>query len=161
MQTRFKNRSQETRALASALLILVGLACQVQTFKHDPIKAAENGNIFLKALYLDEDPYKAFEFSDPQLKQSATPNNLLEMTAAISRQYGKLTQLRADSYLMKQGQTIELFYVGTYDKGTLYHRIVLIGDATVGYKVSGVWFQPEAYPEQPLRRKFDHDMFVY
>lgn len=50
--------------------------------------------------------------------------------------------------------------MGEYKKGVLYHRLVLMGDASSGYRVSSVWFKSDPYPENPLRLKFDGDIFV-
>ena len=44
--------------------------------------------------------------------------------------------------------------------GTLYHRLVLQGEATSGYRVSGLWYQFDPYPPQTLRRKFETDIPV-
>lgn len=61
---------------------------------------------------------------------------------------------------MVQGPSIELFYIGTYDNGVLYQRVVVVGDASAGYRVSGVWFQHEPYPQRNLRRKFEIEIPV-
>jgi len=71
-----------------------------------------------------------------------------------------LQRLTADSYLMVQGAGMELFYVGTYDNGVLYHRLVLAGDASAGYRVTGIWFKPEPYPENVMRKKFETEIPV-
>ena len=55
---------------------------------------------------------------------------------------------------------MELFYVGTYDNGVLYHRLVLAGDASAGYRVTGIWFKPEPYPENVMRKKFETEIPV-
>lgn len=135
-------------------------ACHFQAIRHNPIKAAFAANQFLKALYFDEDCAKARGLADERLRQAVTADQLKKMVDEIRQHWGALKKLRADSYLMTQGQTMELFYLGEYEKGVLYHRIVLIGDAPSGYRVTGVWFQPAAYPAHSLRRKFDVDIWV-
>ncbi len=55
---------------------------------------------------------------------------------------------------------MELFYVGTYENGTLYHRLVLMGDADTGYKVSGIWYSVDPYPKHTLRREFKQPSLV-
>lgn len=55
---------------------------------------------------------------------------------------------------------MELFYTGVYERGTLYHRLVLQGEATSGYRVSGLWYILDPYPEQTLRRKFETNIPV-
>ena len=78
----------------------------------------------------------------------------------IDQRQGKLTVLQADSYLMTPGKAMELFYVGTYENGTLYHRLVLMGDADTGYKVSGIWYSVDPYPKHTLRREFKQPSLV-
>jgi hypothetical protein len=114
----------------------------------------------LKALYFDEQFDEALQLADPALRNSASPTDLENMVRRAQQQLGTLKKLKADSYLMTLGRSMELFYVGTYERGTLYHRLVLVGDASSGYKVSGVWFQREPYPPSSLRRQFTEDIFV-
>ncbi|HBB94678.1 MAG TPA: hypothetical protein DC054_04750 [Blastocatellia bacterium] len=148
------------QSLLLAFLILLPFGCNVQTVTHDPVKAVSDTNGFLKALYLEENYPKALSLADVQLRQSVTADDLREIVAGIKQRCGSLKTLRADSYLMTPGSTMELFYVGTYETGTLYHRLVLVGDVSSGYRVAGVWYQAEDYQEQPLRRKFDQDLLV-
>jgi hypothetical protein len=149
-----------TQRLALVLLVLCFSSCRVETVKHDPIKAVDDANDFLKALYLDENYPLALEVADVQLRQSLTANDLRQLVEGVKQERGKLKTLKADSYLMVQGRGMELFYVGSYQKGPLYHRLVLMGDLPTGYKVSGVWYSLDPYPEQVLRRKFNQEILV-
>jgi hypothetical protein len=142
------------------LSLLVLTACRDEKATHQPVQAASDANRFLKALYFEEDYPKALELADAQLRQSVDANGLRQLVEGIGQQHGKLKTLRADSYLMTPGSTMELFYIGEYEKGILYHRLVLMGNASSGYRVSGVWYQPEAYAAQPLRRSFNQDIQV-
>jgi len=94
------------------------------------------------------------------LRTSAATDALTKMINQIKAERGRLKTLAADSYLMVQGEGMELFYVGIYENGILYHRLVVIGDVTTGYKISGVWFQHEPYPQSQLRRKFEMEIPV-
>lgn len=146
--------------LGFCLLFLLSASCKVENVRHEPSRAVIDGNQFLKALYIDEDYDRARGLVDSQLQESLTANNLRQLVEKIKTEKGALKTLKADSYLMVQGRGMELFYDGTYDRGELYHRLVVVGDASSGYKVSGVWYSPDAYPEQPLRRKFGQEIFV-
>ena len=153
------------RRATQSFIIIVSLilplsACHLQSVKHSPVKAAFDANQFLKSLYFDEDCPGALRLADEQLRQSVTADDLKKMVDRVKQERGTLKTLRADSYLMTQGQTMELFYIGEYEKGLLYHRLVVMGDASSGYRVSGVWFQPDPYPKNALRRKFDGEIFV-
>ena len=145
---------------AIPFILLCFSACHFQATEHDPVKAALDTNQFLKALYLDENPSEALKFSDEQFGGPAAIDALTKMISQIRAERGRLKTLTADSYLMMQGPAMQLFYVGTYEKGVLYHRLVVVGDASTGYKVSGVWFQHEPYAQSNLRRKFQMEIPV-
>lgn len=154
-------RNYKLHAILILFLLTFGLfACRFQAVQHSPVRAASDANKFLKALYYDEDYVKALELADEQLRSAATVENLKQIVEQIKQKRGNLRQLWGDSYLMTPGATIELFYVGDYDQGISYHRVVLVGDASSGYRVSGIWFQDEPYPQQSRRRKFDVDVLV-
>ena len=149
-----------TQSLIIASLLLSLSACHFQSVRHSPVKAAFDTNQFLKCLYFDEDCRGALRLADEQLRKSVTADELKRMVDGMKQEWGALKKLRGDSYLMTQGETMELFYIGEYEHGVLYHRLVLMGDASSGYRVSGVWFRPEPYPENSLRRKFNGEILV-
>jgi hypothetical protein len=157
-KSKYEKRRWAIFVIASLVFGFSG--CRIQTVKHSPVRAVIDTNQFLKAFYFDEDYAKALDLASGQLRQSATTDDLKKMVEEMKQERGALKTLRADSYLMTQGDTMELFYIGEYEHGVLYLRLVLMGDASSGYRVSGVWFQPEPYPENPLRRKFDVEIFV-
>ena len=150
----YKPRRTAGGKTAISLILLCFSACHIQATKHDPEKAVLDTNQFLKAFYFEENPSEALKFCDEQIRTSGATDALTKMLSQIKRERGALKGLVADSYLMVQGPAMELFYVGTYENGVLYHRLVVVGNALDGYKISGVWFQHEPYPEGPLRRKF-------
>jgi len=154
------SRTAIRQALTLTLSLLVLTGCRYETVTHEPVRAASDTNRFLKALYFEEDYPKALDLADVQLRQSTNADDLKRLVEGIQQQHGKLKTLRADSYLMTPGSTMELFYIGEYEKGILYHRLVLMGNASSGYRVSGVWYQPGAYAAQPLRRSFNQDIQV-
>ena len=156
-----KIRNLRLHASLILLLLIIGVfACRSQVVHHSPVRAASDANKFLRTLYYDEDYVKALDLADEQLRSAATVENLNQMVDQMKQKRGKLKQLWGDSYLMTPGATIELFYIGDYDQGISYHRLVLVGDASAGYKVAGIWFQHEPYSQQSLRRKFDVDVSV-
>ena len=130
-------------------------ACHYQAIKHDPHKAALDANRFLKALYFDENPSEALQYCDEQMRVPSAVDSLRQMIHQTKQERGSLKKLAASSYLMEQGSAMQLLYVGTYETGVLYHRIVVAGSASDGYRVTGVWFQHEPYPQSQLRRDFE------
>ncbi len=155
-----KSKRTGAAQMAISLILLCFPACYIQATKHDPVKAVLDTNQFLKALYLDENPSEALKFCDEQSGISGAIDAFTKMLAQIKAEGGHLKSLAADSYLMEPGPAMQLFYVGRYENGLLYHRLVVVGSASTGYKVTGVWFQHEPYPESSLRRKFDMEIPV-
>jgi len=149
--------------MRKTLPVLLGLflaSCSLQSFKHNPTTAVMATNVFLRALYIEHNYEHALQLSDEALRKSATATNLAQMVTLAEKKCGVLKELKADSYLMTPGSTMELFYDGRCDRGTLYHRLVLVGDVSNGYRVSGVWFQDSPYPDQALRRPFETNIVV-
>src|ERR1041384_1903228 len=146
--------------LVVSSLLAFSASCQLQKFKHSPLRAASDANRFLSALYFERDYSKALELADPILSQSATKENLEVMVDELKQQKGEVREFKADSYLMVQGRGMELFYVGHWQRGTSYHRLVLSGDADSGYRVSGIWYKDEPYPDQALRHRFSEEIVV-
>ena len=143
------------------LLLLACLAaCTFKAVTHDGVTAASAGKVFLKALYLDHDANRALSIADEQLRQSATAAQLTNLATKVDEYCGGLKELRADSFAMLPGQTMQVFFTGTCEKKTLYHRLVMFGSVQEGYRVGGVWFQDTPYPEHPLRKKLDQNIVV-
>jgi hypothetical protein len=134
--------------------------CVSKAVRHDPHRAALDTNKFLKALYFDHDIGGALNLADEQLQKNASADRLARMIEENKQKWGELTTLKAESYLMTLDRTMELFYVGEHKNGVLYYRFVLVGDASTGYKVAGIWFQADPYPETQLRRKFNAPIVV-
>lgn len=135
-------------------------ACHLQAIKHDPYKAALDANRFMKALYFDENPTEALQYCDEQMRVPSTIDGFGKMINKTKDERGGLKRLAASSYVMEQGSAMQLFYVGTYEKGVLYHRITVDGNASDGYRVVGAWFQLEPYPQNQLRRNFEEEIPV-
>lgn len=148
------------RVFIPALLGLVLAGCVLQSVKHNPTTSALAANVFLRAMYVEHNYDRALMLSDPALRKSVTAANLAAMVELAERKCGTLQELKAESYLMTPGKTIELFYVGRCDRGILYHHLVLVGDVSDGYHVSGVWFQDSPYPVQTMRRQFETELVV-
>src|SRR5262249_21740110 len=132
--TKIRHMRTTTRCAILALLVSFLCDCRLETVKQDPNRAVSDANQFLKDLYFDERFPEALEIADPTLRQSTTPTVLREIAEKATQQKGALQELKADSYLMTPGRSMELFYIGKYEKGVLYHRLVLVGDASSGYK---------------------------
>jgi hypothetical protein len=134
--------------------------CGCYFSRHHPTRAASDANSFLKALYLDHNYEAAWDLGDDTLHKSASVETLERMSWWIEDNSGQLEELKAESYTPPSGDSIELFYVGRYEKGVLYHRLLLVGDASKGYRVSGVWFRDSPYPQLAPRHPFEINIVV-
>jgi hypothetical protein len=114
----------------------------------------------MKALYLDENPSEALQYCDERMRVPSAIDGFRKMINKTKQERGSLKSLAASSYVMQQGSAIQLLYVGTYEKGVLYHRITVDGNASDGYRVVGVWFQLEPYPQSQMRCNFETEIPV-
>lgn len=149
--------------MKNILILLLGLAlvgCTFRSVKHDPSTAAMAANIFLKAMYIEHNYDRALMLSDESLRRSATSDNLAQMVKVVEDNCGVLKELKAESYQKGQNLTLELFYTATCEKKNLYHRVVLAGDVSSGYRTAGIWFQDKPYPGNDMRPKFEQRIVV-
>ncbi len=147
-------------ARIAPFILLCFSACHFQRVEHDPHRAVLDTNRFLKALYIDENPSEALKFCSEEVRNAGAADGIAKVLSKAKEDRGRLQKLAAESYLMEPGAEMQLFYVGTYDNGVLYHRLVVVGNASAGYQVTGVWFKPDPYPESTTRRKFEAEIPV-
>jgi hypothetical protein len=146
------------RGLLVISLSLALSACSLEKISHSPNQAAFNAHEFLRAMYVEEDYAKALHIAAEPVRQSATADTMKQMVEQTRQERGDFKFFKADSYLMTQGRSMEVFFVAEHANGLVYHRLVMIGDASSGYKVTGVWFKLEPYPANPLRIKFEGEV---
>jgi hypothetical protein len=149
------------RVSFSTLALLVSLPnCVVRPVRHEPGEALIISNKFLSALYYDGDYKRAFQYVDSHFKETASIDDLHTLVLRIKQERGNLQAIRTESYLIVPGSGMQLFYVGTYDRGMLYHRVAVSGDASSGYQIAGVWYSTDPYPRQSLRRDFEDQIVI-
>lgn len=147
--------------MKNILILLLACAlvgCTFRSVRHDPATAAMAANVFLKALYIERDYDRALMLSDDALRRVANHDKLAELVKVVDDNCGELKQLQAESWQKGQDLTLELFYTATCEKKTLYHRLVMVGDVSKGYRTAGVWFQDAPYPGN--RPKFENGIVV-
>src|SRR5262245_61093624 len=106
------------RRVFLVFLLLCLSACTFKTGTHDAATAASAAKVFLKALYLDHDANRALSLGDEQLRKSATATQLTDLAKTVDLHCGVLKELKADSYAMLPGQTMDIFFTGTCEKKT-------------------------------------------
>jgi hypothetical protein len=143
------------------LVIALTLAlsgCYLEKISHSANQAAVDAHEFLRAMYVEEDYDKALQIAAEPVRQSATADTMKQMVEKTRQERGDFKFFKADSYLITQGRSMEVFFVAEHANGLVYHRLVMVGDASSGYKVTGVWFKLEPYPPNPLRIKFEGEV---
>jgi hypothetical protein len=136
-----------------AALALAG--CRLDVISHDERMAASEAGEVLRLLYLRGDYVAVHERLSPELRRSSSTESLRNQASLLLQKFGKLRDLRPDSYTPVPGQrAINIFLEGKHEKAVSYHRILLTGDAR-GYKVSGLWVSERPYPPSELRRSLD------
>ena len=154
--------SMKVRLLCLVVPLVMACSVNLEKVSHNPDKAAYDVNEFLLALYLDENYDKALQLAAAEhLRQYATVNDLKQTGEKLKQERGSMKSLKGDSYLMTPGRSMELFLVGEHEKGLSYHRLVLMGDTTTGYKVTGAWFKLEPYPANQMRKPFESEMTIF
>jgi len=96
----------KTTLISLCALALCG--CYFQSVRHNPAKAASDTNVFLKALYLDQNYQRAFNLGDDALRKAATADNLEQMAQTAEENAGRLEELKAESYRQTPGRTMEI-----------------------------------------------------
>ena len=128
--------------------------CGVNIIIHDEDKAVTEANLVLEILFINENYKEAYDKFDPEFKKHYTSANLKQIVEQVRSEFGNLKEFQVDSFLPMPGKrAITLFYKGIHEDGVSYHRVVLVGDKK-GYKVTGLLFAKQPYPEHKLRKKF-------
>jgi hypothetical protein len=148
------------RAVALMLIAVSLIGCTFKSVRHDHNVAVEAGNAFLSALYLQRNYSRALELADESFRKTVSLENLGQMVDMAEKNCGTRKEFKAESYQMAPNVMTEVYYVETCDRGVVYHRLVLVGDATNGYSVAGVWLNSSPYPQNSLRQKFEKDIVV-
>jgi len=139
--------------LCIAALFLLASGCYVAVVSHSQERALSDSNDFVSAFLVDRDAEHAWRLGDPELQRRTDVHSIQGVLETIDARVGRLREILPDSYIQTPGRTMEVLYVGTYERGLLYHRIVLAGDKS-GYRVTGFWFQAEPYPQESSRQPF-------
>ena len=140
------------------LIILIALmlfSCSTRVLNHDENKALQDANKVLKILYFNEDYKAAYDQFDPWFQRNYTPDDLKKIVTDMKTGYGKLKDLQADSFsIMERSSIITLYFNGTHENASSYHRVILKGNAKNGYKIYGLNISDEPFPFTKNRKNF-------
>jgi hypothetical protein len=138
------------RALAISI-ILGSLTSCVSFIHHDQDMAAEAARAFAQAAFVDRDDAKARELLSPSLAQGLTAEKLTEQIARLHP--GSFpTRVTVTEYEPMMGQRAMMIYLkGANDGEDFYYRFVMEGDATLGYRVAGLFRGNGPHPPSTRR----------
>jgi hypothetical protein len=123
---------------ASLLCVCLAAGCGLM-FRHDPQKARETAYNFLNAVYMEGSFDKAYAAVDADFDRDYGAGYLEKISTRFFRVFDRLEGLRADAYLYEpKERSIMLLFSGISEKAPSYHKVMLIGDSSRGYKVSSV-----------------------
>jgi hypothetical protein len=122
---------------------LLAFACFASScgmlFYHNPQQARETAYKFLNAVYMQGDFKKAYSLVDADFDRNYGAGYLEKISARFFKVFDKLEGLRADAYLIEQGQrSIMILFTGISEKAPSFHKVMLMGDGSRGYWVSSV-----------------------
>jgi hypothetical protein len=130
------------------LLILALVGCvKVQVIKHNPYRAAEDASATLETMFFDQDYEATRAMADEGFRDKTTPQQMSSIVDQLNAVLGPMNELRAEAYKPMNGQkAITLFFEGTHERGTSYHRVVVTGDSG-GYRVCSIESGDRPFPE--------------
>lgn len=140
-----------------SLVVAIVLGCLpscINVIAHDEQAAAKAATQFAQAAFVDRSDSEARGLITPSLAQQVTGDKLPEM---IAKMHPKMfpTQVAATEFEPLLGQRgMLIFLKGTGDGEEFYYRLVMEGDSSSGYRVSGLFRGSGPYPasaRRPLR----------
>lgn len=142
------------RRILAVSIVLCSLPSCVSVIAHDEKAAAKVATQFAQTAFVDRDYSKAHSLMSSSVAQQITSDKLSE---TIAKMHPKSfpTQLTATEFEPMPGQRGMMIYLkGTGDGEDFYYRFVMEGDASSGYRVSGLFRGNGTYPpsnRRPLR----------
>jgi len=139
---------------ASVVLALVLVATAgVAAVRHKESLAATEATEVLDLVYVKHDFAKAHARLHPELR-TLSPDDLSKLASVVEFRLGPTKKFEIDSFVAApEEKQLTVFVNGVNEKGTAYHRVMLIGDAA-GYKVARLSVQSAPYPADKERQSF-------
>lgn len=122
--------------LAACAAVIIS-SCGLFTYQ-DPKKARATANEFLNALYVRGNAEEALSMTSEAFRNAGGAAMLASLLERLRRDFVKLEGIRAEAYLHENKDEITMLYLGISEKAFSYHRLVLSGNASRGYKVESV-----------------------
>ncbi len=118
-------------------------------------KARETASAFMTKYYVDMEFDAATELGSGTFQQSVNTAAMVKDMTLFYKKYGKMQGFNAEAYLLENnGKTCVIFYKAICENEMIYNKIVLSGDAKIGYKVEAAFAQDTPFKEYKDPVKF-------
>jgi len=134
-------------------VLFFGTACGLNP--HNPEKARDAANAFLKELYIDSDLEQAIAMTDKEFLENYDKDYLGSLSRVARERFGGVEGFKPDFYVKDPGDMdIQLYYSSIAEKGIIYSRILLRKDENGEYRISGITSSPLPHEEFRTARQF-------
>ena len=137
---------------AMALVVIATLAACGRMINHDEHAAAREAEEFGRLAFVAKDFASAYQHLTAQARSSSS---LAEVSTLIDQMHkdGYPESIRATQFEPMPGQaSMLIFLIGENGSSKFYYRFALVGTASEGYHVGGLWRGSGPYPTSPTRR---------
>jgi len=147
----------DTRHLVCVIVGLCGIGgiygCRAQVLRHDQHIAAEQAQLFLQRLVIEQDVPSAHAMLREQDKGQLTLAQLKDVVSK-EHQQGYPDKVWAIEFEPVPGQAaIQIFLAGENRREKFYYRVPMVGTVDSGYHPAGFYRGNGPYPSSSLRQK--------
>jgi signal recognition particle receptor subunit beta len=140
------------KTILTVVIIALSSACTFNASKQNPEKAAASAVEFAKVAFIDRNVDKAYSLLDPEF-QAIAPKEKLNEALAVVNAPTTPTTVTATEFEPVAGQDGMMIYlIGENGSEKFYYRLGMKGTEEKGYKVAGIFRNPEQYPPSELKQ---------
>jgi hypothetical protein len=150
-ETEHRRRLPAAALLVASLPCVLALSCGAQLIVHDEEAAAKVAEHFASVAFVDHDSQNAHGLLSVEARNAVSREQLSDTIAKMHpREFP--TRVKAVEFEPMPGQRAMLIYLnGSATDEEFYYRLQVVGDATLGYEVSGLWRGSGPYPPSARR----------
>jgi hypothetical protein len=142
-------------AVVAAVFFFAGVSLSFNAWSHQPSMAADAGEAFAAAAFVEGDAGRAFTLLTPAPAEEVSVDQLAEILAQLHRD-GRPDSVDAIEYEPLPGyRGMGIYIEGESAERVFYYRLLMEGTSLAGYTISGFWRGSGPYPNpedrKPLR----------
>jgi len=140
------------KRLLTLLFVVLFSGC---LWQHNIDKARDTAEIFLKALYIENNFDKAYQMCDEKMKKIFGVDFLENTSKKFKSNYQTIDRIIPDAYFFESGdRAITVFFSGLSEKGVSYHKVVLELGKNNEYKIISTFFSDQPFTGYRTIKKF-------